>query len=53
MAQLETIRNILCMNGLISGGTDFYTYSLKSVSVSHIENMPCSQIIQELDKLLL
>lgn len=41
------------MNGLIPDDTDHYTYSLKLVSVSHMANMPCRQIIQELGKLTL
>lgn len=53
LAQFETIRSILHMNGLISDDTDHYTCSLKLVSVSHMVNMPCRQIIQELGKFTL
>lgn len=41
------------MNSLISDDIDHYTYSLKLVSVSHMVNMPCRQIRQELGKLTL
>lgn len=40
------------MNGLAFGGADHCTYDLKLVSFSHMENMPSSLIIQDLDKLI-
>lgn len=40
------------MNDLVFGGTDHHTYNLKLVSFSHMENMPRSLTIQDLDKLI-